>query len=93
MGAYLMERMREWPQRFAQSATCAGCGLMIGIELVRDRTTQRARRRTCATPWCELAFERGLLVLGAGETASGSARRWWSRATSAISPWRHSKSA
>jgi 4-aminobutyrate aminotransferase len=66
MGAYLMDRMRDWPARFPTVGEVRGLGLMIGIELVRDqRTKERApqlRDRVVAR-----AFERGLLVLGAGD--------------------------
>jgi 4-aminobutyrate aminotransferase len=68
MGAYLMDRMRDWPRRFANVGEVRGLGLMIGIELVRDqRTKEKApelRDQVVAR-----AFERGLLVLGAGDTA------------------------
>jgi 4-aminobutyrate aminotransferase len=66
MGAYLMNRMRDWPARFPHVGEVRGLGLMIGIELVRDQMTkERApelRDRVVAQ-----AFERGLLVLGAGD--------------------------
>jgi 4-aminobutyrate aminotransferase len=68
MGAYLMDRMREWPQRFAQVGEVRGLGLMIGVELVRDRETRdgapELRDRVV-----QLAFERGLLALGAGDNS------------------------
>jgi 4-aminobutyrate aminotransferase len=66
MGRYLMDRMRDWPARFRAVGDVRGLGLMIGIELVRDqRSLEKApevRDRIV-----QLAFERGLLVLGAGE--------------------------
>jgi 4-aminobutyrate aminotransferase len=66
MGAYLKDRMRDWPARFPIVGDVRGLGLMIGIELVRDqRTKEKApdlRERVV-----ELAFERGLLILGAGD--------------------------
>ena len=68
MGAYLMDRMREWPHRFAQVGDVRGLGLMIGIELVRDRETREKapQLRDCVV---QMAFERGLLVLGAGDNS------------------------
>jgi 4-aminobutyrate aminotransferase len=67
MGAYLKDRMRDWPARFPVVGDVRGLGLMIGIELVRDqRTKQKApelRDRVV-----ELAFEQGLLILGAGDS-------------------------
>ena len=68
MGAYLMDRMREWPHRFAQVGDVRGLGLMIGIELVRDREPREKapELRDCVV---QMAFERGLLVLGAGDNS------------------------
>jgi 4-aminobutyrate aminotransferase len=66
MGAHMMERLRTWPARFKNVGDVRGLGLMIGIELVRDQQTkERApelRDRVLAA-----AFERGVLVLGAGD--------------------------
>ena len=42
-----------------------GLGLMIGVEIVGDRTT-RARAQKLRDRVVRMAFERGLLVLGAG---------------------------
>lgn len=66
MGAFLMYRMRDWPARFPIVGEVRGLGLMIGVELVHDqRTREKAPRlRDQVT---QLAFERGLLVLGAGD--------------------------
>ena len=41
MGAYLMERLRAWPGRFACVGDVRGLGLMIGVEFVRDETYAR----------------------------------------------------
>jgi 4-aminobutyrate aminotransferase len=66
MGAYLMERMREWPARFPAVGQVRGLGLMIGIELVRDQGT-REKAPELRDRVVQLAFERGLLILGAGD--------------------------
>ena len=66
MGAYLMDRMRDWPERFPAVGDVRGLGLMIGIELVRDQAT-RERAPQLRDRVVQQAFERGLLVLGAGE--------------------------
>ena len=60
--------MRDWPERFSIVGEVRGLGLMIGIELVRDRET-RERAPVARNRVLELAFERGLLVLGAGENS------------------------
>jgi len=67
VGAHLMTRMRDWPQRFPYVAEVRGLGLMIGIEIVRD---QRSREKApdLRDQLVQMAFERGLLVLGAGES-------------------------
>jgi 4-aminobutyrate aminotransferase len=67
MGAHLMERMLEWPQRFPVVGDVRGLGLMIGVELVQDqRTKEKAPRLRDKV--LGLAFERGLLALGAGDS-------------------------
>ncbi len=67
MGAHLMARMREWPARFPIVGDVRGLGLMLGVELVRDRQSKTAapdlRDRVV-----DLAFDRGLLILGAGDS-------------------------
>jgi 4-aminobutyrate aminotransferase len=68
MGAHLMDRMREWPARFPHVGEVRGLGLMIGIELVRDQQT-REKAPELRDRVLRQAFERGLLVLGAGDNA------------------------
>ena len=65
VGAYLMERMQNWPSRFRHVGEVRGLGLMIGIELVADRLTKERAPELRDSIEC-MAFERGLLVLGAG---------------------------
>jgi 4-aminobutyrate aminotransferase len=67
MGAYLMDRMRDWPSRFACVGDVRGLGLMIGIEFVGDQATKEPAPmiRNAVE---DLAFHRGLLVLGAGDS-------------------------
>lgn len=67
MGSYLMERMRDWPARFPMVGDVRGLGLMIGIELVRDQITKEPASEE-RDRLEQLAFERGLLVLGAGDS-------------------------
>ena len=66
MGAYLMDRLRTWPARFPNVGDVRGLGLMIGIELVRDQKTKE-RAPELRNAVLDMAFEHGLLVLGAGE--------------------------
>ncbi len=66
LGARMMERMREWPARFPVVGDVRGQGLMIGIEFVTDQQT-KAKAGPLRDRVVQMAFERGLLVLGAGE--------------------------
>jgi 4-aminobutyrate aminotransferase len=68
MGAYLMDHMREWPRRFPQVGDVRGLGLMIGVELVLDQET-REKAPELRDRVVQLAFQRGLLVLGAGDSS------------------------
>jgi len=66
MGAHLMNRLRDWPARFPVVGDVRGLGLMIGVELVRDQATKE-KAPELRDRVLRLAFERGLLVLGAGD--------------------------
>jgi 4-aminobutyrate aminotransferase len=68
IGAHIIERLNTWPERFANVGDVRGLGLMIGIEVVRDRHTKE-RARPLRDEILRLAFDRGLLVLGAGENS------------------------
>jgi 4-aminobutyrate aminotransferase len=66
VGEYMMARLREWPKRYATVGDVRGLGLMIGIEMVRDQRT-RQRAPELRDQVIQQAFQRGVLVLGAGE--------------------------
>jgi 4-aminobutyrate aminotransferase len=68
LGAYMMERLRELQNKHASIVQVRGLGLMIGVEIARDREATE--------PWTELrdkivveCFNRGLVIQGAGESA------------------------
>lgn len=65
VGAHMLDRMRDWPRRFPVVGEVRGLGLMIGVEIVRDQAT-RERAPQLRDRLVRMAFERGLLVLGAG---------------------------
>ena len=65
VGAYLLDRMQNWPKQFPHVGEVRGLGLMIGFELVRDQGS-KDRAPELRDRIQEMAFERGLLVLGAG---------------------------
>jgi 4-aminobutyrate aminotransferase len=67
VGAKMLERLNGWKQTHPLVGDVRGRGLMIGIELVKDKSTREpatALRNRVET----LAFERGLMILGCGET-------------------------
>ncbi len=66
MGRHMMDRISEWPRRFDSVGDVRSLGLMIGIELVRDRVS-REKAPELRDRVIQLAFESGLLVLGAGD--------------------------
>src|SRR5260370_3981833 len=68
VGEKMLQRLRPWVAKHPNVGEVRGRGLMIGIEIVKDQKT-----RTPAGPLpdkiVDLAFERGLLILGCGETS------------------------
>jgi len=66
MGAHLMARIRDWPARFPIVGDVRGLGLMLGVELVRDKQS-KTKAPELRDRVVDLAFERGLLILGAGD--------------------------
>jgi 4-aminobutyrate aminotransferase len=68
VGEKMLQRLRPWVAKHPIVGEVRGRGLMIGIEIVKDQ-----KNRTPAGPLrdkiVDLAFERGLLILGCGETS------------------------
>jgi len=68
VGEHLIAGLKALIDKHALIGDVRGRGLMVGVELVRDRKTkQRADRERDAV--VEAAFRRGLLLLGAGKNA------------------------
>ncbi|MBI4467373.1 MAG: acetyl ornithine aminotransferase family protein [Acidobacteria bacterium] len=65
LGDYLLKRLADWPARHKLVGEVRGRGLMIGVELVRDKKT-RERAPAERNAVIQAAFERGLLLLGCG---------------------------
>ncbi|HSE38894.1 MAG TPA: acetyl ornithine aminotransferase family protein [Blastocatellia bacterium] len=68
MGVHMMDRLRKLQDKHSSIAQVRGLGLMIGVEIARDREANE--------PWSELrdkivveCFNRGLVIQGAGESA------------------------
>lgn len=67
MGNYLRATLDGWPRKHRIVGEVRGLGLMIGIELVKDQNTREPNPQARARV-LQSAFERGLLVLGCGES-------------------------
>jgi len=68
VGGQMLQRLDGWKHSHPSVGDVRGRGLMIGIELVKDKATREpvtALRNRVET----LAFERGLMILGCGETS------------------------
>jgi 4-aminobutyrate aminotransferase len=68
IGAYILERLTELQSRHALIGDVRGKGLMIGIELVRNRKSKEpaiAERNTIV----QECFQKGLLLLGCGASS------------------------
>jgi 4-aminobutyrate aminotransferase len=67
VGNFMLERLRGWVKTHPLVGDVRGRGLMIGIELVKNKATREPaadlRDRVEG-----LAFERGLMILGCGQT-------------------------
>ncbi len=69
MGEYILDALAEMQARHPSIGDVRGRGLMIGIELVKDKKTKEPARplRDAVVHGC---FERGLLTLGCGASAT-----------------------
>lgn len=67
VGGKMLERLRTWLTKHPNVGDVRGRGLMIGVEFVKDQDSREPvpafRDRVV-----DLCFERGLLILGCGET-------------------------
>ena len=68
VGAHLMSGVKALMDKHKLIGDVRGRGLMIGVELVRDRKTKE-RATTERDAVVDAAFRRGLLLLGAGKNA------------------------
>jgi 4-aminobutyrate aminotransferase len=65
VGNHMMKRMADWPSKYTIVGDVRGRGLMIGVEMIKNKTTKEyaAAERDRIV---EAAFERGVLFLGCG---------------------------
>ena len=68
VGELMLDRLRRWKEIHPLVGDVRGRGLMIGIELVLDKAT-RAPATALRNRVESLCFEKGMLVLGCGETS------------------------
>jgi 4-aminobutyrate aminotransferase len=68
VGEFILERVRGWKQTHPLVGDVRGRGLMIGVELVKDKAT-REPAADLRNRIVNLAFERGLMILGCGESS------------------------
>jgi len=67
IGDHILQRVTGWPESHAVVGHVRGKGLMIGIELVKDKETREPHPEARARV-IHRAFEKGLLILGCGES-------------------------
>jgi 4-aminobutyrate aminotransferase len=67
MGDYIMKRTADWREKHKIVGEVRGKGLMIGIEFVRDQKTKE-KATDLRNKLVHIAFHKGLLVLGSGDT-------------------------
>jgi 4-aminobutyrate aminotransferase len=65
VGNHMLKRMADWPRKHRLVGDVRGRGLMVGVEIVKDKKTKEhaADERDRIV---ELAFDRGVLFLGCG---------------------------
>jgi 4-aminobutyrate aminotransferase len=68
MGAYIIRHTADWGKRHRIVGDIRGRGLMIGIEFVHDQETKE-KAPDLRNRIIQAAFQRGLLILGAGENS------------------------
>lgn len=67
VGRHMMARLLDMQERHPSMGDVRGLGLMIGVELVKDRDSKERAKKL--RDWVvQRAFEMGLLILGAGQS-------------------------
>ena len=68
VGEYLHKRLEELKEKYEIIGDVRGLGLMIGVELVKDRATKEPAKKELGK-LLEYTFKNGLLLIGAGLSA------------------------
>jgi len=68
VGNHILKSMADWPKKLKLVGDVRGRGLMIGVDIVKDKLTKEhanAERDRIV----EMAFEHGVLFLGCGPSS------------------------
>lgn len=65
VGSHILKRLREMEEKYEIIGEVRGLGLMIGVELVKDKKSKKPATEALAWMLKE-SFKRGILVIGAG---------------------------
>ena len=68
VGAQMKARAEDWVSRYETVGEVRGRGLMIGIEIIADKRSRESNPHL-RDRIVDLAFEKGLLLLGCGESS------------------------
>ena len=68
IGDFMKQRIQTWVDKYEIVGDVRGMGLMIGIEIVKDKKTKAVAGKERDRIVDQLCFERGVLMLGCGET-------------------------
>ncbi len=69
VGDYILERIQLWPSQYACVGNVRGLGLMIGIEIVKNKKTNVEPNIKKRDQIIQKAFKKGLLMLGCGNSS------------------------
>src|SRR5262249_33046509 len=69
IGKYMFDRVQTWVNKYEIVGDVRGRGLMIGIEIVKDKKSKAVAQKERDRIVDQLCFERGVLMLGCGETS------------------------
>jgi 4-aminobutyrate aminotransferase len=67
VGSYFMRKLHGLAEKFAVVGEVRGKGLMIGVELVKDRTTKEPAKKLCDA-LITRAYHNGLILLACGQS-------------------------
>jgi 4-aminobutyrate aminotransferase len=67
LGAYLLRRLKEFQERYSMIGDVRGKGLMVGVEIVKDRETKEPAAQDIQDIM-KKCFKRGLAIVSAGKS-------------------------